>query len=132
MEEIWKDIPNFEGYYQASNLGRIRSVTRKAKVKILHNDFRTIKGQLISPAITKDGYLKVSLSKNHKRYYFKVHRLIAQTFIPNPHNYPVINHKDENKQNNCVNNLEWCSIKYNCNYGSRNQKISKSNSNNFI
>lgn len=131
MEEIWRDIPDFKGYYQASNLGRIRSVTRKARVKILHNDFRTIKERIISPATTKDGYLKVSLSKNHKRYYFKVHRLIAITFIPNPNNYPVINHKDENKQNNCVDNLEWCSIKYNCNYGSRNKKISNTLSNSF-
>ena len=123
MKEIWKDIKDFESYYQISNLGRIRSVTRKAKVKILNNDYRTIKGQLLSPAKTKDGYLKVSLSKEHKRYYFKVHRLVAQTFIPNPNNYPCVNHKDENKSNTGVDNLEWCTIKYNCNYGSRNSKI---------
>lgn len=127
MQEIWKDIPDFERYYQASNLGNIRSITRKAKVKILNNDFRTVKGQLISPAITKDGYLKVSLSKNHKRYYFRVHRLIAKTFIPNLNNYPEINHKDENKLNNNVDNLEWCTSKYNCNYGTRNKRLSISN-----
>ena len=128
MKEIWKDIPNFEGYYKISNLGRIKSVTRKAKVKILNNDYRTIKGQLISPAKTRDGYLKVSLSKNHKRYYFKVHRLAAQAFIPNTNNYPCINHKDENKENNRVDNLEWCTVKYNCNYGTRNERIAKANS----
>lgn len=128
MQEIWKDIPSFEGYYQISNLGNIKSVTRKAKVKILNNDYRTIKGQLISPAKTRDGYLKVSLSKNHKRYYFKVHRLVAQVFIPNTNNYPCINHKDENKENNRVDNLEWCTVKYNCNYGTRNERISKANS----
>lgn len=128
MNEIWKDIPNFEGYYQASNLGRIKSVTRKAKVKILNNDYRTVKGQLLSPAKTRDGYLKVSLSKNHKRYYFKVHRLVAITFIPNPNNYPCVNHIDENKLNNKIDNLEWCTIKYNCNYGTRNKRISNTNS----
>lgn len=128
MQEAWKDIPNFEGYYQVSNFGRIRSITRKAKTKILNNNYRTIKGQLISPAKTKDGYLKVSLSKKHKRYYFRVHRLVANAFLSNPNNYPVINHKDENKLNNRVDNLEWCSIKYNCNYGTRNERISKANS----
>lgn len=127
MEEIWKDIPNFEGFYQVSNLGNIRSVTRKAKVKILNNNYRTIKGQLISPAKTRDGYLKVSLSKEHKRYYFKVHRLVALTFIPNPNNLPCINHIDENKLNNNANNLEWCSIQYNCNYGTRNLRIANAN-----
>ena len=124
MKEIWRDIKNLENYYQISNLGRVRSITRKAKTKILNNNYRTIEGQLISPAKTRDGYLKVTLSKNHKRYYFRVHRLVAEAFIDNPNNYPVVNHKDENKLNNRVDNLEWCTNKYNCNYGTRNKRIS--------
>lgn len=123
MKEIWKDIPKFENYYQVSNLGRIKSKTRKVNVRIKNNNHRTVKRQLITPAKTRDGYLKVSLSKDHKRYYFRVHRLVAQVFIPNPDNLPQINHIDENKENNRVDNLEWCDAKYNCNYGGRNSKI---------
>ena len=76
-----------------------------------------------------DGYYSVGLSKNGilKRYY--VHRLVAEAFLPNSDNLPLINHKDENKSNNNVNNLEWCDVKYNTNYGTRNKRIGKSNTN---
>lgn len=92
MKEIWKDIPGYEGLYQASNLGRIRSLIRN---KILIGGI-------------KNGYREVILCKNGKRKYMLVHRLIAQTFLENKKNKPQINHIDGNKHNNNVNNLEWC------------------------
>lgn len=101
MIEIWKDIKQYENIYQVSNLGRIKS--------LLFN-----KEKLLKTRIHSKGYELVNL----KGKTFKVHRLVAQAFIPNTNNYNEINHKDENKLNNCVNNLEWCNRKYNCNYGS--------------
>ena len=74
----------------------------------------------------KYGYLQVHLSKNGKHYAKSIHRLVAQTFIPNPNNYSQVNHKDEKRDNNNVENLEWCNCKYNNNYGNRNKKISES------
>lgn len=113
--EYWKDIPNYEGLYQASTHGNIRSLNYKGskvpKVLALRRD--------------KHGYLDLLLCKKgiHKRE--KVHRLVAKTFIPNPDNYPQINHKDENPANNFVSNLEWCDSKYNINYGNRAAKFSE-------
>jgi len=107
MEEVWIDIVGFVGKYQISNYGRVKSIKRKyAGEKILKLQ------------IDKNGYHRVSL-KNGKSYYLPVHRLVAQAFIPNPDNLPCVNHKDENKQNNCVDNLEWCTVAYNNTYGSR-------------
>lgn len=120
MIEEWKDT-EYTGY-QVSNLGRVRN----KKNKILKQQIRK-------------GYCDVGLHINKQKQpkLVKVHRLVAEAFIPNPNNYPVINHKDENKQNNCVDNLEWCNYKYNCNYGNRNNKIKKKiiqfdSNNNFI
>lgn len=112
IQEIWKDIPGYEGLYQISNLGNIKSFCRK---------------NTIIRKATNDGYgyLQLCLTKNKKIKEHKVHRLVAEAFIPNPENLPQINHKDENKHNNCVDNLEWCSAEYNINYGTRNEKISK-------
>lgn len=106
MKEIWKDVPGYEGYYQASNLGRIKS-----KRKIL----TPIKGE----------YLKVGLSKNGIQKTLYIHRIIAQTFIENKNNFTHINHIDENKYNNKVDNLEWCTNKYNINYGNAQKKKGK-------
>ena len=104
MEEIYKTI---EGHpnYEISNLGNIRNkITKKYRTNVLNNK----------------GYYDIQLDGKD----YKVHRLVAKAFIPNPNNYKEINHKDENPKNNCVNNLEWCDRKYNCNYGTRNNKIS--------
>lgn len=121
QKEIWKDIPNYEGLYQVSNLGRIKSLERK--IKNNYNYF-IHKEQLLKLCIgKKDGYVYVHLTKNNKGKTTKVHRLVAKAFIPNPYNLPQINHKDENKTNNCVDNLEWCTSKYNNNYGTRNSKL---------
>lgn len=109
--EIWKDIKEYEGLYQVSNLGRIKSL-KFGKEKIL------------KPINHTGGYLCVDLSKNNKRLYVKIHRLVAEAFIPNPENLLQVNHKDENKKNNCVDNLEWCTPQYNSCYGTRLQRFS--------
>ena len=126
MKEIWKDIPEYEGLYHASNLGNIRVLNRVVNSGIKNNNTVIRKGKLLKQRINQ-GYYEVALSKNSKKRFLKVHRLIAITFIPNLNNFPSINHKDENKLNNNVNNLEWCSVKYNCNYGTRNKRISLAN-----
>ena len=113
MQEIWKDIKNYEGCYQVSNLGRVRSLTRKVKT---FNGERTSKGQLLKPLKTNNGYYRVDLKQSQKDKYMSIHRLVAETFIPNPNNYPIINHKDNNPQNNCAENLEWCTQSYNIKY----------------
>lgn len=117
MEEIWKDVAGYEGYYQVSNLGRIRHIKFDRLLKLCCDSY---------------GYLIVVLSKGGIHRTRTVHRLVAKAFIPNESNYVQVNHKDENKQNNCVENLEWCDNKYNCNYGKRNKKISKKVSKNVI
>ena len=127
MQEIWKDIPNFEGLYQISNYGRVKTLEKYISSGIKNNNQVRRKSKLLKQ-YNKQGYLQVSLSKNHRRYYFNVQRLVAIAFIPNPNNLPQVNHIDENPLNNNVENLEWCTAKYNCNYGSRNSKIYNSTS----
>lgn len=117
-EEIWKPIEGYEGLYEVSSYGRVRSLDRYVKGR--YGNYRLHKGKILSPAKDTTGYLKVVLSCNGKSKTIKVHRLIAQTFILNPDNLPEVNHKDEDKTNNRVENLEFCNRKYNCNYGSRN------------
>lgn len=110
MKEIWKDIPNYEGLYQISNFGNVKSLKRKVKNK---NGYRDIKEKILHNYINKNGYYAVTLRKNCNIEVKLIHRLIAEMFIPNPNNYPCINHKDGNKSNNSINNLEWCSYSYN-------------------
>lgn len=112
MVEIWVDITGYEGLYQISNLGRVKSLEKKAGLS-------NRKEKILKQHLDKDGYVKVYLCKNSKVRFLSVHRLIAEAFIPNPNDLPQINHKDENKQNNKIENLEWCSCKYNINYGTR-------------
>lgn len=117
--EVWKDIKNYEGFYQGSNLGRVKSLERIDCIG--HHR----KERILKPKKDKYGYLQVNLWKNGKKKTFTVHRLVAEAFIPNPNNLPCINHKDECKTNNNVNNLEWCDNKYNNAYGTRTEKCSK-------
>lgn len=112
-KEIWRDIPGWEGFYQVSNKGNVVSL----------NYNRTGQRRLRIPRIGKGGYLYVVLHKNGVSKTMKIHRLVAITFIPNPNNLPQINHKDENKLNNNVENLEWCDSSYNNKYGSRPRKV---------
>lgn len=113
MQEIWKDIKGFEGSYQVSNLGNVRSVTRKVNT---FNGFRTTQGKILKPSLLKNGYYKVDLRQNQKHKNLLVHRLVAQSFIPNPNNLPEVNHKDTNPSNNRIDNLEWCNQSHNIKY----------------
>ena len=126
MKEIWKDIKDFEGLYQVSNLGKVKRI-KSIIVDISQGGVRTreIPERLLKQSFVGCGYCSVMLSKKGKVRRFNVHRLVAEAFIPNPSNLPEINHKDENKTNNREDNLEWCTPKYNANYGNRNSLISK-------
>ena len=116
MEEIWRDIKGFEGYYQVSNTGKMKSLERTVRSG---RGYRIIPEKILEGYPDKDGYLYVQLWKNCICKNCRINRLVAMAFIPNPDNLPEVNHKDENKQNNYVENLEWCTTKYNCNYGTR-------------
>ena len=122
-EKVWKPINEYDGYYEVSNFGEIKSLFRYVNVK---NGFRSVPEKILKPKIDKDGYLRVVLQKERKQKHFLVHRIVAETFIDNPKNLPHVNHKNENKIDNRVENLEWCTEKYNCNYGNRNKKLSES------
>lgn len=111
-EEVWKDIEGYEGLYQVSSWGRVRSTYRG--------------GRILKSLVTTYGYLRVTLYKSNVGKCQFIHRLVAQAFIPNPQNKPEINHIDENKENNFVDNLEWVTTKENLNYGTRNLRASKS------
>lgn len=104
--EIWRDIKGYENLYQVSNLGNVRSL--KTNKNLYYSKSRR--------------YLRVGLFKDKKRSCFSIHRLVAEAFIPNPNNYPCVNHKDCNGNNNKVDNLEWCTYKQNNNYKNHHLK----------
>ena len=112
IKEIWKDKKDYEGHYQVRNFGRVKSI--KFGKEIIMN---------LNP--NSSGYLLVNLCKDGTVKAFAVHRLVAEAFIPNPYNLPQVNHRDENKLNNNVDNLEWCTNEYNINYGTRTERYSK-------
>lgn len=107
--EVFKSVEGYEDAYLISNKGRIWSNRTK---------------KYLSPLPTRDGYYRYALSKNGVKTYLFAHRLVAMAFLPNPCGYPQINHKDEDKTNNSVENLEWCDVGYNLSYGARMTKIS--------
>ena len=109
MYEIWKDIEGYEGLYQISNKGRVKSLYKGSE-------------RILKPWINNVGYYYIALCNDSVSKKFSLHRLVAQAFIPNPDNLPEINHKDENKLNNSVENLEWIRHMDNCNYGTRNER----------
>ena len=108
-----KDIKGYEGLYAITSDGQVWNYRTKMFMK---------------QRVNRGGYLIVNLNKNGKKITYTVHQLVAKAYIPNPNNLPQINHKDENKQNNCVENLEWVSAKENSNYGTRNERVAKSHS----
>lgn len=127
-KEIWKDITGYEGLYQISNLGRIKSLERKVKDNY---GYRIVREKILNCRKQKNGYLAVYLYKNGKQKTIKVHRLVAYAFVKNDSLFNnEINHIDENKLNNCASNLQWCEHIYNMNYGTRTERASKSNTNN--
>lgn len=107
---MFKDIKGYEGRYAITSCGKVWS-------------YRSNK--FLKPQKDKDGYLVVDLVVNYQRKNYKIHRLVAEAYIPNPENKPQVNHRDENKENNCINNLDWMTGKENCNYGTRNQRLSE-------
>ena len=113
--ELWKDVKGFEGYYQVSTWARVRSLDRWVTYK--DGRSRLCKSFILPLRKNRKGYLRANLSKNGKTKSAFVHKLVAEAFIPNPLNLPVINHKDEVKDNNYPYNLEWCTDDYNRHYG---------------
>lgn len=108
-----KDIKGYKGVYAITSCGKVWSYTRH---------------KFLQPRITRCGYYEVQLYSKNKSKQYRVHRLVAETYIPNPENKPEVNHKDENKLNNCINNLEWVTSKENMNYGTRSQRVSQKKS----
>lgn len=111
---MFENIAGFNNQYQINTEGQVKNS----------------KGKILSQSISNNGYYRVHLCRNGKAKWYAVHKLVAQTFIPNPLHLPEVNHKDENKLNNNVDNLEWCDSKYNTNYGTRNKRISETKTNN--
>lgn len=109
MKEIWQNIPGYEGLYQISNLGRVKSFKQSTK-------YHKTKEYILTPSIGYHGYCQVTLYGNTRKK-FLVHRLVAGAFIPNPDHLPAVNHKDEDPTNNRADNLEWCTTEYNNAYG---------------
>lgn len=114
MKEEWKQIQGFEGFYEISSLGNVKSCKRTRKSK--SSSISVVQERILKQKSDKEGYKSVALCLNGKLYYKRVHRLMAIAFIPNPNNLPLINHKDEDVTNNTLSNLEWCSASYNTCY----------------
>ena len=121
----WRSIIGYEGLYEVNNIGEVRSLDRtQYEQKFINGSYKEVlvhhAGKVLAQTMHRKGYMEVKLSKGGEQTTHKVHRLVAEAFIPNPNNYLQINHKDECKQNNCVENLEWCDQDYNIGYGTGN------------
>ena len=111
-DKLMKDIKGYEGLYGITSCGKVWSYRRK---------------KFLTPGDDgRGGYLYVALIRDGEKKWYRVHRLVAEAYIPNTDNLPQVNHRDENKTNNCLQNLEWCDASYNTNYGTRNEKVSNS------
>ena len=142
MAEIWRDIKGFEGIYQVSNIGRVKSLERYVPSK--NGSYRKEKEKIRAIHLDKYGYFYIILCNSGNNYKRLIHRLVAEAFIPNPNNYPIINHKDEIKTNNMIwvnedgsidydkSNLEWCDVQYNTRYSLSKSIIQFSKDNKII
>lgn len=119
--EIWKPVKGFEGYYEVSDLGRVRSIDRVIYDNVRKCN-RLLKGRVLVQRDNGNGYRSVLLCKEHKLYNKYVHILVAEVFLDNKDSLPQVNHKDEDKSNNTVANLEWCTQYYNNEYGTRKKR----------
>jgi hypothetical protein len=127
ISEIWKDIKGYEGLYQVSNLGRVKSLKRTVNKK--NGRKQTIQERFLKPRGNSNGYLRVYLREGgYTGKNFSVHRLVCEAFHENPENKPCVNHIDENKANNTASNLEWCTVKENNNHGTHNTRSAKARS----
>ena len=120
MKEEWKDIEGYEGLYQVSNTGKVKSL---GNGKSTNKD--NCRERILKASTNNSGYQYVGLSKEGKNNRYAVHRLVATAFLENPKNLPVVNHKNEVKTDNCVQNLEWCSRSYNLTYNGRAKKVAE-------
>lgn len=125
--EEWRDVVGFEGLYLVSNYGRVKTIPHIHKCNDKHGcDMQVVVKEKIKKAVDNGhGYLTVRLSIGNKSKSKYIHRLVAKAFIPNPNSFPQVNHKDENKNNNCVYNLEWCTSHYNNCYGTAKSRMLK-------
>ena len=133
--EVWRDVVGYEDLYEVSNMGRVRSKPRRLLVHRGRDTYWIdVGGKVVSGQERRHGYLSVCLygrpSRNGRFTQKSIHRLVAEAFLQNPNNYTEVNHKDENKKNNCVDNLEWCNHCYNSNFGTRNARLGATNTNN--
>ena len=122
MEEKWKPVVGYEGLYEVSSLGRVRSLSRSIQG---HKGYYVIPSRILK-GFYAYGYRYVELHKGGKHKAYRVHRIVAEAFLPNPNKYPIINHKNEIRDDNRVDNIEWCTHKYNSNYGNIKSKLKQS------
>jgi hypothetical protein len=128
IEEIWKDIKDYDGAYQISNHGRVKSVSRYIPSK--NGSYRKTNERILKQKLSKEGYMHITLKRNKKQKTFLVHRLVAEAFLENNRSLPIVNHIDENKENNFINNLEWCDFSRNALHGSAMEKMIKTRAEN--
>jgi len=122
-EEVWKGVKGWEDRYQVSNCGRVKSLERVTVYK--NGRKRKFPSKILNPGIESSGYRIAILQNGIKKKSVRVHRLVAEAFLDNPNNYPEVNHKDENKLNNHISNLEWMTFKENINYGTGIERRAK-------
>lgn len=122
----WRDVKGYEGRYKVSELGVIISIPHTTTTNGIIKFWKFSK---LKPMKNINGYYCVKLSDCHRIKRQLIHRIVAEAFVSNPNKYPCVNHKDENKSNNCAKNLEWCTVRYNNNYGSKNERAAIKNKN---
>lgn len=125
-KEQWKDIKGFEGLYQISSYGRVKSLYKEVPNPKNKNKVFVYPEKIIKCQLDGCGYIRTQIFKNGKSTTIKVHREVAKAFLENPNNLPQVNHKDEDKTNNTLENLEWCTPEYNINYGTAKERIVES------